>query len=79
MDTDDTFLHFICMRLPPALPIAALPDDVGVLQELVRGLVASHQAERQRNTELQERLDQLIRRLYGVKSDKRGQNQPGHL
>jgi hypothetical protein len=55
VDTDDTFLHFICMRLPPALPIAVLPDDVGVLQELVRGLLASHQAERQRNTELQER------------------------
>ena len=65
------------MHPSPALPIAALPDDVGVLQELVRGLLASHQAERQRNTELQERIDQLIRRLYGVKSDKLGQNQPG--
>ena len=64
------------MHPSPALPIAALPDDVGVLQELVRGLVASHQAERQRNTELQERIDQLLRRLYGVKSDKLGQNQP---
>ena len=30
-----------------------------------------------RNTELQERIDQLLRRLYRVKSDKLGQNQPG--
>ena len=60
------------MQPSPAKPIADLPDDVGVLQELVRGLLASHQAERQRNTELEERIDQLIRRLYGVKSDKLG-------
>ena len=65
------------MAPTPAPTLAALPEDVGVLQELVRGLLASHQVERQRNTELQERIDQLLRRLYGVKSDMLGQNQPG--
>ena len=67
------------MQPSPAKPIADLPEDVGVLQEPVRELLASDQAERQRNTELQERIDQLIRRLYGVKSDKLGQNQPARI
>ena len=44
------------MQPSPAKPIADLPEDVGVLQEPVRELLASDQAERQRNTELQERI-----------------------
>lgn len=61
----------------PPTSTDALPDDVGQLKDLIRGLVASHQAERQQNTELQDRIDLLLRRLYGVKSDKLALNQPG--
>ncbi len=77
MDIGGLFLFGNLMAQTSAPTVAPLPEDVGVLQELVRGLLASHQAERQRNSELQERIDQLIRRLYGVNSDKLGQNQPG--
>jgi len=72
-------LFLFCNRMADATPAStdALPNDVGQLKDLIRELVASHQAERQRNTELQDRIDLLLRRLYGVKSDKLALNQPG--
>ena len=50
------------MAQTSAPTVALLPENFGTLQEQVRGLLASHQAERQRNTELNERIDQLLRR-----------------
>ena len=47
-----------------------LPDDPHALRALVRELLDALAAERRARAELQGRLDQLLRRLYGPKSEK---------
>src|SRR5262249_11188813 len=47
-----------------------LPDDPRTLQALVRELLEALAAERRERAALQARLDQLLRRLYGRKSEK---------
>jgi transposase len=47
-----------------------LPDDPRTLQALVRELLDALAAERRESTALRTRLDQLLRRLYGPKSEK---------
>jgi transposase len=47
-----------------------LPDDPRALQALVRELLDALAAERRERAALQDRLDQLLRRLYGPKSEK---------
>jgi transposase len=47
-----------------------LPDDTATLQALVRELLDVLAAMRRDNAALQTRLDQLLRRLYGPKSEK---------
>jgi transposase len=47
-----------------------LPDDPRTLQAMVRELLDALAAERRTSTALRTRLDQLLRRLYGPKSEK---------
>lgn len=47
-----------------------LPDDPRALQALVRELLDALAAERRERAALQDRLDQLLRRVYGPKSEK---------
>jgi len=56
-----------------ALPAsdAPLPDDPVVLQGMIRELLAALAAERRDREQMQHRLDQLLQRLYGPRSEKR--------
>lgn len=54
-----------------------LPDDPRALQALVRELLDALAAERRERVALQDRLDQLLRRLYGPKSEKLVDPPPG--
>ncbi|AMV23929.1 Transposase IS66 family protein [Gemmata sp. SH-PL17] len=56
------------MTLPR--PDDPLPDDPRTLQAMVRELLDALAAERQESAALRIRLDQLLRRLYGPKSEK---------
>jgi transposase len=47
-----------------------LPDDPAVLQQMIRELLSQLQAARHNEEHLQHRLDQLLRRLYGPRSEK---------
>jgi transposase len=53
-----------------------LPDDVALLQQMVRELLATLQQQRQDNAQLRERLDLLLRRLYGPKAERVDPDQP---
>jgi transposase len=53
----------------PATP-ATLPDDVATLKALIGELLAALQKTQQRNAQLEHRLDQLLRRVYGQKSEQ---------
>jgi transposase len=48
----------------------ALPDDLPTLRAMVRELLDALAAARRENDSLRTRLDQLLRRLYGPKSEK---------
>ncbi len=61
----------------PATPDAPLPDDPAILQAMIRELLTLL---KDRNRELdgvRQRLDQLLRRLYGPKSERSRSDQPG--
>lgn len=47
-----------------------LPNDPLILQGMIRELLAALQSERQQREHLEQRLDQLLRRLYGPRSEK---------
>jgi len=47
-----------------------LPEDVSVLQQMIRELLASLKARDRRIDQLTHRLDQLLRRVYGRRSEK---------
>jgi len=47
----------------------ALPDDVETLHRLIRDLLEHLKKEQHRSQALEEKLDQLLRRLYGPKSE----------
>lgn len=49
---------------------ATLPDDVATLKALIQELLAALQKSQQRNAQLEHRLDQLLRRVYGQKTEK---------
>ena len=54
----------------PAPSDPPLPDDPILLQGMIRELLAALQAERHQREHLEQRLDQLLRRLYGPRSEK---------
>ena len=68
--------------LPPTsaspLPDAAapLPDDPVILQHMIRELLDVLRQTRHENEQLQHRLDLLLRRLYGPRTERFDPNQP---
>src|SRR5580693_5630466 len=61
---------------PLADPAAALPDDPVILQQMVLELLAVLRDTRRQNDELQHRLDLLLRRIYGPRTERVDPNQP---
>jgi transposase len=57
-------------------PVALLPDDVATLQRMVLELLATLRQERCDHAALRHRLDLLLRRLYGPRSERHDPNQP---
>lgn len=65
--------------IPPetlADPTAALPDDPATLRQMVLELLAVLRDTRRQNDELQHRLDLLLRRIYGPRTERFDPNQP---
>src|SRR3954462_15089716 len=60
----------------PADPTAVLPDDPAILRQMVVELLAVLRDTRRQNEELQHRLDLLLRRLYGPRTERFDPNQP---
>src|SRR6516164_2953524 len=64
--------------MPPAAPppdTPPLPEDLAVCQQMIRELLASLHASQQDNAHLRQRLDALLRRLYGPKAERLDPNQ----
>jgi transposase len=60
---------------PPAAEVPVLPDDPAVLKGMIVELLASlHDAQRD-NAQLRQRLDALLRRLYGPRAERLDANQ----
>src|SRR5579875_601616 len=55
---------------------AALPDDPVILQQMVLELLDVLRQTRHENEQLQHRLDLLLRRLYGPRTERFDPNQP---
>src|SRR6516164_2448652 len=64
----------------PGTPIpdaaASLPDDPVILQQMIRELLDVLTQTRHENEQLQHRLDLLLRRLYGPRTERFDPNQP---
>jgi transposase len=54
----------------PTVDPAHLPDDPALLKAMLAELLAALRASRQEGERLRERLDQLLRRLYGPRSER---------
>ena len=62
---------------PTHLPdLERLPDDVVYLKMLILELQATLREKHQDNLQLRDRLDQLLRRLYGPRAERYDPNQP---
>ena len=61
---------------PPAIDTAALPDDANVLKQMIADLLRELRRERRDRQEVQQRLDALLRRLYGPHPERADPNQP---
>jgi transposase len=57
-------------------PPDTLPDDVRLLKDMIRELLASLQQSQHEAEGLRQRLDQLLRRLYGPRAERWDPNQP---
>jgi transposase len=64
------------MSEPLTDPAATLPDDPVILQQMVLELLATLHDTRRQNDELQHRLDLLLRRIYGPRTERFDPNQP---
>src|SRR3954463_14219232 len=60
----------------PADPTATLPDDPAIPRQMVLELRAALRDTRRQNDELQHRLDLLLRRIYGPRTERFDPNQP---
>src|SRR5215213_8232609 len=60
----------------PADPTANLPDDPVFLRQMIVELLGAFRDTRRQNEELQHRLDLLLRRLYGPRTERFDPNQP---
>src|SRR5436305_11741891 len=67
-----------CHTTPETLadPTAALPDDTAILRQMVLELLAALRETRRQNEELQHRLDLLLRRIYGPRTERFDPDQP---
>jgi transposase len=61
---------------PPADPAAALPSDPVILRLMIIELLDALRDTRRQNDELQHRLDLLLRRIYGPRTERFDPNQP---
>jgi transposase len=55
---------------PPAEPTAALPDDPVILQQMIYELLDVLRQTRREDEQLQHRLNLLLRRLYGPRTER---------
>jgi hypothetical protein len=53
-----------------AIEPADLPDDAALLKAMLAEVLAALRASRQEGEQLRQRLDQLLRRLYGPRSER---------
>src|SRR3954468_6985983 len=60
----------------PAVDPAHLPDDPALLKAMLAEVLAVLRASRQEGERLRQRLDQLLRRLYGPRSERLNPDQP---
>src|SRR5216684_1261819 len=60
----------------PAITPPRLPDDLGVCHAMIAELVDALQKSQRECLGLQQRLDQLLRRLYGPKAERFDPQQP---
>jgi transposase len=60
----------------PADPAANLPDDPAFLRQMIVELLGALRDTRRQNEELQHRLDLLLRRLYGPRTERFNPDQP---
>jgi transposase len=60
----------------PAVDPADLPDDPSLLKAMLIEVLAALRASRQEGEHLRQRLDQLLRRLYGPRSERLNPDQP---
>ena len=74
MSTDTDPTPTLSIPLPDAT--ASLPDDPVILQQMIRELLEVLQQTRHENEQLQHRLDLLLRRLYGPRTERFDPNQP---
>ena len=63
----------MAVQIPDTSP---LPDDPLLLQAMVHELLATLHATQRRAEQLEQRLDQLLRRLYGPRSERANPDQP---
>jgi transposase len=61
---------------PPGIDASALPDDVGVLKQMIAELLRELRSSRRRAEEVEQRLDALLRRLYGPRPEPIRPDQP---
>lgn len=61
---------------PLANPAAAPPDDPVILRQMILELLAALRDAQRQNDELQHRLDLLLRRIYGPRTERFDPNQP---
>jgi transposase len=60
----------------PAVDPANLPDDPALLKAMLAEVLAALRASRQEGEQLRQRLDKLLRRLYGPRSERLDPDQP---
>src|SRR3954452_12158646 len=60
----------------PAIEPADLPDDPALLKAMLAEVLAALRASRQEGDRLRAQLDQLLRRLYGPRSERLHPDQP---
>ena len=66
----------LTLSIPLPVATASLPDDPVILQQMILELLDVLRQTRHENEELQHRLDLLLRRLYGPRTERFDPNQP---
>lgn len=61
---------------PPPVDTSALPDDPAVLKQMIAELIRAWRQSRRDQDSLQQRLDALLRRLYGPRPESVNPDQP---